>query len=157
MNNKTSFWLVKQEPSKYSWETFLQDGETYWDGVRNYQARNNLQSMRKGDLVFFYHSVIGKEIKGIAKVTREAYPDPTTDDLRWVVVDLKPLKTFAYPVNPGNCVGQAVSFICHARNQKGKPGSLKNGQDFNLKKPFFISFGLMRCRETLIDLEIMEV
>ena len=99
MNNKTSFWLVKQEPSKYSWETFLRDGETYWDGVRNYQARNNLQSMKKGDLVFFYHSVIGKEIKGIAKVTREAYPDPTTDDSRWIVVDLKPLKTFVYPVN----------------------------------------------------------
>jgi len=76
----------------------LQDGETYWDGVRNYQARNNLQSMRKGDLVFFYHSVIGKEIKGIAKVTREAYPDPTTDDPRWVVVNLNPLKTFASPV-----------------------------------------------------------
>ena len=86
MANKISFWLVKQEPSKYSWETFLQDGETYWDGVRNYQARNNLQSMKKGDLVFFYHSVTGKEIKGIAKVTREAYPDPTTDDSRWVVV-----------------------------------------------------------------------
>ena len=99
MANKISFWLVKQEPSKYSWETFLQDGETYWDGVRNYQARNNLQSMKKGDLVFFYHSVTGKEIKGIAKVTREAYPDPTTDDSRWVVVDLIPLKAFAYPVN----------------------------------------------------------
>lgn len=98
MENKASFWLVKQEPSQYSWETFVKDGETYWDGVRNYQARNNLQSMKKGDLVFFYHSVTGKDIKGIAKVTREAYPDPTSDDPRWVVVNLKPLKALKHPV-----------------------------------------------------------
>ena len=98
MNKNVSFWLVKQEPSQYSWETFVKDGETYWDGVRNYQARNNLQSMKKGDLVFFYHSVTGKDIKGIAKVTREAYPDPTSDDSRWVVVNLKPLKTLTHPV-----------------------------------------------------------
>ncbi|MZH03274.1 MAG: EVE domain-containing protein [Nitrospinae bacterium] len=98
MDKKTSFWLVKQEPSQYSWETFLKDGETYWDGVRNYQARNNLQSMKKGDLVFFYHSVTGKNIKGIAKVTREAYPDPTSDDPRWVVVNLKPVKALTQPV-----------------------------------------------------------
>lgn len=99
MANKISFWLVKQEPSKYSWETFVKDGETYWDGVRNYQARNNLQSMKKGDIVFFYHSVTGKEIRGIAKVTREAYPDPTIDDPRWVVVNLKPVKALAHPVS----------------------------------------------------------
>ncbi len=99
MNNKTSFWLVKQEPSKYSWDTFLKDGKTSWDGVRNYQARNNLQSMKKGDLVFFYHSVTGKEIKGVAQVTSEAYPDPTSDDPRWVVVDLKPMKSLTYPVS----------------------------------------------------------
>ena len=99
MDTKESFWLVKQEPSKYSWEAFLKDGETYWDGVRNYQARNNMQSMKKGDLVFFYHSVTGKEIVGIAKVTREAYQDPTTDDSRWVVVDLKPVKTLLHPVS----------------------------------------------------------
>ncbi|MBC8287354.1 MAG: EVE domain-containing protein [Nitrospinae bacterium] len=98
MANKTSFWLVKQEPSQYSWDNFVMDGETYWDGVRNYQARNNLQAMKKGDLVFFYHSVTGKDIKGIAKVTREAYPDPTSDDPRWVVVDLKPLKALTHPV-----------------------------------------------------------
>jgi predicted RNA-binding protein with PUA-like domain len=99
MTNKTSFWLVKQEPSKYSWDTFLKDGKTSWDGVRNYQARNNLQSMKKGDLVFFYHSVTGKEIKGVAQVTSEAYPDPTSDDPRWVVVDLKPMKSLTYPVS----------------------------------------------------------
>ena len=89
-----NFWLVKQEPSKYRWEEFLKDKETYWDGVRNYQARNNLAAMKKGDLVLFYHSVVGKEIMGIAKVSKESYPDPTTDDERWVVVDLKPVKSF---------------------------------------------------------------
>ena len=92
------FWLVKQEPSKYSWEQFVDDKETYWDGVRNYQARNNLQAMKKGDRVLFYHSVVGKEIKGIARVTRESYPDPTTDDPAWVVVDLKPVKPMKVPV-----------------------------------------------------------
>ena len=92
------FWLVKQEPSKYSWEQFVDDKETYWDGVRNYQARNNLQAMKKGDRVLFYHSVVGKEIKGIARVTRESYPDPTTDDPAWVVVDLKPVKPMKIPV-----------------------------------------------------------
>lgn len=88
-----NYWLVKQEPSKYSWEQFIQDKETYWDGVRNYQARNNLKEMKKGDPVLFYHSVIGKEVVGVAKITKEAYPDPTTDDDRWVVVDLKPIVT----------------------------------------------------------------
>lgn len=92
------FWLVKQEPSKYSWEEFLKDKKTYWDGVRNYQARNNLQAMKKGDQVFFYHSVVGKQIMGVAQVTRESYPDPTTDDPAWVVVDLKPVKTLKVPV-----------------------------------------------------------
>ncbi len=92
------FWLVKQEPSKYSWEEFLKDKKTYWDGVRNYQARNNLQAMKKGDQVFFYHSVVGKQIVGIAQVTRESYPDPTTDDPAWVVVDLKPIKSLKVPV-----------------------------------------------------------
>jgi len=99
MQNTYSFWVVKQEPSAYSWQQFEKDGSTYWDGVRNYQARNNLKAMKKGDSVLFYHSVIGKEIVGIAKVTREFYPDPTTDDERWVVVDLKPIKAFKIPVS----------------------------------------------------------
>ncbi len=86
-----NYWLVKQEPSKYSWEQFVKDKETFWDGVRNYQARNNLKAMQKDDHVLFYHSVVGKEIMGIAKVTKEAYQDPTTDDDRWVVVNLKPV------------------------------------------------------------------
>ena len=93
-----NFWLVKQEPSKYSWDQFTIDKETYWDGVRNYQARNNLQKMKIDDLVFFYHSVLGKEIKGIAKVSKEFYPDPTTGDLRWVVVNLKHYKAMSIPV-----------------------------------------------------------
>lgn len=93
-----NFWLVKQEPSKYSWDQFTKDKETYWDGVRNYQARNNLQKMKKGDLLLFYHSVVGKDVKGVAKVSKEFYPDPTTDDSRWVVVDLKPVKALSVPV-----------------------------------------------------------
>ena len=98
MNNKKFFWIIKQEPSQYNWKQFEKDRETYWDGVRNYQARNNLKNMKKGDNLLFYHSVVGKEIVGIAEVTREAYPDPTTDDERWVVVDLKPIKPFKVPV-----------------------------------------------------------
>ena len=93
-----NFWLVKQEPSKYSWDELVSDKETYWDGVRNYQARNNLQKMKKGDLVMFYHSVVGKEVMGIAKVSKEFYPDPTTTDSRWVVVNLKPCKPILNPV-----------------------------------------------------------
>ena len=93
-----NFWLVKQEPSKYNWEQLVRDKETYWDGVRNYQARNNLQKMKRGDLVLFYHSVVGKEVKGICKVTKEFYPDPTSDDPRWCVVDLKPVQTMRAPV-----------------------------------------------------------
>lgn len=92
------FWLVKQEPSQYSWEQFVKEGKTYWDGVRNYQARNNLQAMKKGDRVLFYHSVVGKEVMGLARITRESYPDPTTDDPAWVVVDLKPIKPLKVPV-----------------------------------------------------------
>jgi predicted RNA-binding protein with PUA-like domain len=91
-------WLVKSEPVKYSWEQFEKDGRSVWDGVRNFQARNNLQGMRNGDLVLYYHSNEGREVVGIAKVVREAYPDPTTDDPTWVVVDLVPASRFAKPV-----------------------------------------------------------
>jgi predicted RNA-binding protein with PUA-like domain len=96
---KRCYWLVKSEPFKYSWERFQQDGRTFWDGVRNYQARNNLQGMRKGDRVLFYHSNEGLEVVGVAEVVREAYQDPTTDDARWVVVDLKPVKRLKRPVS----------------------------------------------------------
>ena len=93
-----NYFLVKSEPFKYSWEQFNKDGETFWDGVRNYQARNNLKAMKEGDLVLFYHSNEGKEVVGIAKVVKEFYQDPTTDDERWVVVDLSPVETFTVPV-----------------------------------------------------------
>lgn len=91
-------WLVKQEPEKYPWTQFVKDKGTYWDGVRNYQARNNLRAMRKGDLVLFYHSVSEKAVVGVAKVTREAYADPTAKEGDWSVVDLKPIKAMATPV-----------------------------------------------------------
>lgn len=87
-----NYWLVKSEPVKYSWQRFEKDKRTCWDGVRNYQARNNLQAMRTHDLVLFYHSNEGMEVVGIAKVVREAYPDPTTEDKRWMAVDLAPLQ-----------------------------------------------------------------
>ena len=93
-----SYWLVKSEPFKYSWEQFVKDKQTFWDGVRNYGARNNLKSMKKGDEVFFYHSNEGVEIVGIAKVVKEFYQDPTTDEEAWVVVDLKPVKKLKNPV-----------------------------------------------------------
>lgn len=93
-----NYWLVKSEPFKYSWEKFNQDGRTFWDGVRNYQARNNLREMRVGDLVLFYHSNEGKAVVGIARVVKESYQDPTTDDTNWVVVDLEPVETLKNPV-----------------------------------------------------------
>ena len=91
------YWLVKSEPFKYSWTMMLKDKVTYWDGVRNYQARNNLKLMKKGDLVLFYHSNEGKEIVGLTKVVKEYYQDPTTEDEKWVVVDLKVDKTLKRP------------------------------------------------------------
>ncbi len=95
-------WLVKSEPVKYSWEQFEKEGNAVWDGVRNYQARNNLQAMKKGDLVMFYHSNEGMCVVGIAKVVKEHYPDPTIDDARWVVVDLAPYKKLKKPVTLEN-------------------------------------------------------
>jgi predicted RNA-binding protein with PUA-like domain len=87
-----AYWLVKSEPFKYSWEQFEKDKQTFWDGVRNYAARNHLRAMKKGEEVLFYHSNEGLEIVGIAKVAKEAYQDPTTEEDAWVVVDLKPYK-----------------------------------------------------------------
>lgn len=93
-----SYWLVKSEPFKYSWDQFVADKKTFWDGVRNYGARNNLKAMKKGDEVLFYHSNEGVEIVGVAKVVKEFYQDPTTDEETWVVVDLKPVKKLKKPV-----------------------------------------------------------
>ncbi|RBL90738.1 EVE domain-containing protein [Chitinophaga flava] len=93
-----NYWLVKSEPFKYSWDQFVKDKVTFWDGVRNYQARNNLKAMKKGDKVLFYHSNEGLAVVGLATVAKEHYQDPTTPDPNWVVVDLKPVKAFKVPV-----------------------------------------------------------
>lgn len=87
-----NYWLIKSEPFKYSWEQFEKDKKTFWDGVRNYAARNNIKAMKKGDLLFWYHSNEGLEIVGIAKVIKEFYQDPTTEETAWVVVDVAPYK-----------------------------------------------------------------
>ncbi|MCC9137934.1 EVE domain-containing protein [Pontibacter silvestris] len=92
------YWLVKSEPGTYSWADLVQDGRTCWDGVRNFQARNNLKQMQPEDLVLFYHSVSEKAIVGIAKVDKSAYPDPTADDPKWVAVDIVPVRDFKEPV-----------------------------------------------------------
>jgi predicted RNA-binding protein with PUA-like domain len=92
------YWLVKSEPSKYAWAQLLRDGSTFWDGVRNHEARNHLAAMKPGDLAFFYHSNEGKQIVGVARITRAAYPDPTAQDPRWVAVDLEPYCALNEPV-----------------------------------------------------------
>ena len=93
-----NFWLVKQEPSAYSWSDFTKDGGTSWTGVRNYAARNNLRRMRKGDEVFFYHSGEDKAVVGLAKVARTAYADPTAKEEDWSTVDLIPVRPLRRPV-----------------------------------------------------------
>jgi predicted RNA-binding protein with PUA-like domain len=90
--------MVKQEPTAYAWSAFVADGRAAWTGVRNFQARNNLRAMRVGDRVFYYHSVVGKEVVGLAEVAREAYPDPTAEEGDWSCVDLVPVKPLARPV-----------------------------------------------------------
>jgi predicted RNA-binding protein with PUA-like domain len=94
-----NYWLVKQEPTAYSWTTFLKEGQAAWTGVRNFQARNHLRAMKKGDRVLFYHSVSEKQIVGVAQVARESYADPTAKEGDWSVVDLTPVKTLAKPVS----------------------------------------------------------
>jgi len=93
-----NYWLVKSEPTEYSYDDLVKDGSTYWDGVRNYTARNNMKNMKIGDKVLFYHSVNEKSVVGISKVIKEYYQDPTTDDERWVVVDLAPEIKLKNPV-----------------------------------------------------------
>lgn len=93
-----NYWLIKSEPNTYSWDDFVKLGRDHWDGVRNYAARNNMREMKVGDLAFFYHSVNDKCVVGIAKVVKEHYQDPTTDDDRWSVVDLVPERKLTKPV-----------------------------------------------------------
>ena len=92
------YWLVKSEPEAYAWADLVKDGQTSWTGVRNFQARNNLQQMKKEDLVLFYHSVSEKAVVGLARVKTEAYHDKTSDDTRWLTVDLAPVSCFITPV-----------------------------------------------------------
>ena len=93
-----NYWLVKSEPESYSWDTFVQDKRTAWTGVRNFQARNNLRAMKRGDLVLFYHSGEGKSIVGLGRVDKEAYPDPTAKEGDWSCIDLVPMKELKNPV-----------------------------------------------------------
>ncbi|MBS1751004.1 MAG: EVE domain-containing protein [Bacteroidetes bacterium] len=94
-----AYWLIKSEPSVYSWDQLVKDKQTVWDGVRNYAARIHLKAMKKGDELFFYHSNEGVEIVGIAKVMKEYYPDPSVDGDKWVVVDVKPVRKLKKPVS----------------------------------------------------------
>lgn len=98
MSKLAQFWMVKQEPTAYAWSALVADGRTAWTGVRNFQARLNLRAMRKGDRVFYYHSVEGKEVVGIAKVVAEAYRDPTATEGEWDCVDIAPIKALKRPV-----------------------------------------------------------
>ena len=93
-----NYWLIKSEPFKYSWDQMVEDGSTYWDGVRSYPARIQLRAMRDGDICLFYHSNEGKEIVGLCRVIKEAYQDPTTDDEKWVAVDVQTIKPLNKPV-----------------------------------------------------------
>ena len=93
-----AYWLLKSEPFKYPWDQLVKDKKTFWDGVRNYAARNNLRAMKKGDLAFFYHSNEGTEIVGIAKIVGEAYQDPTTTEEAWLAVDVAPVRKLKKPV-----------------------------------------------------------
>ncbi len=92
------YWLIKSEPNVYNWDQLVKDGETFWDGVRNYGARNNLRDMSLGDRLLYYHSGDEKQIVGLAEVSKEHYQDPTTEEVAWVCVDVKPIKKFVTPL-----------------------------------------------------------
>lgn len=100
-----NYWLIKSEPYKYSWDQIVADGSTYWDGVRSYPARVHLRAMKNGDICLFYHSNEGKEIVGITRVIKEAYQDPTTEDEKWVAVDVEAIK----PLNKSVTLAQIKS------------------------------------------------
>lgn len=114
-----NFWIIKSEPDVYSYDDLVKQGTGTWDGVRNYQARNNLKAMREGDLAFFYHSNIGKEIVGIARIVREAYPDPTIDDERWVAVNVMAERKLDKPVSLEQLKSDAaihhIALVKHSR------------------------------------------
>jgi predicted RNA-binding protein with PUA-like domain len=103
-----NYWLVKSEPEAYAWSQLVKDGKTAWTGVRNYTARNNLRAMKKGDSVFFYHSVTDKQVVGLARVAKEAYPDATATEGDWSCVDLEPVKPLKSPVTLETIKADAV-------------------------------------------------
>ncbi len=103
-----NYWLVKSEPEAYSWAQLMKDGRTAWTGVRNFTARNNLRAMKAGDLVFFYHSVSEKQVVGLARVAKEAYPDPTAEEGDWSCVDLAPVKSLKRPVTLETIKGDKI-------------------------------------------------
>jgi predicted RNA-binding protein with PUA-like domain len=103
-----NYWLAKSEPEAYSWQQLVKDGKTAWTDVRNFTARNNLRAMKKGDLVFFYHSGEEKSIVGLARVAKEFYPDPTAEEGDWSCVDLVPVKPMAKPVTLAQIKGDKV-------------------------------------------------
>ncbi len=113
------YWLLKTEPGAYSWQDLEREGSTLWDGVRNYQARNNLREMQVGDLALIYHSVGPRQVVGVARVTREAYPDPTTEDARWVAVDIEPVVALRRPVDLAAIKAdetlQEIALVRHSR------------------------------------------
>ena len=114
-----NYWLVKQEPESYSWADFVKEGNAAWTGIRNYQARNNLRAMKKGDPILFYHSGEGKEVVGIARVAREAYPDSTATEGDWSGVDLVPVKALKKPVARGVIkADEALKEILLIRNSR---------------------------------------
>jgi predicted RNA-binding protein with PUA-like domain len=124
-----NYWLVKQEAESYAWQTFVKDGATAWTGVRNYQARNNLRAMKKNDPVFFYHSGSDKQVVGIARVQREAYPDPTATEGDWSAVDLLPVKAVVSPVGLDVIKADAVLREMQlARNSRLSVTSVSEGQ-----------------------------
>lgn len=103
-----NYWLIKSEPFKYAWEQLEKDKKTFWDGVRNYAARNNMRAMKKGDLLLYYHSNEGLNIVGVAKVIKEAYTDPTQDDDTWVAVDIKPVVKLHNPISLADIKNHSV-------------------------------------------------
>jgi predicted RNA-binding protein with PUA-like domain len=126
---KPQYWLVKQEPDSYHWDDFMRDKRTSWEGVRNYQARNNLKAMQPGDQVLFYASGDSKSVMGIAEVTQAAYPDKTTQEEGWVAVELKALKPLNTPVTLAQIKQEAsLSTIALVRNSRLSVSSLTKDQ-----------------------------
>lgn len=127
-----NYWLIKSEPYKYSWDQMVADGSTYWDGVRSYPARVHLRAMKNGDLCLFYHSNEGKEIVGITRVIKEAYQDPTTDDEKWVAVDVEVVK----PLNNSVTLAQIKSNDTLVNMALVKQGRLSVGpvQEFEFEE-----------------------